>query len=390
VFVNRTEELAALAGWWDAPGARLGMVWGRRRVGKTALLQRFASERRTVFHVARGAPPADELTALARRAARVVTLPRRIESRGFADWGEALEVLADAAGDDPLLVVLDEFPELVAAAPHLESQLRAVWQELGRDSPLRLLLCGSAVRTMTAMVQERAPLYGRFDLLLQLHPFPPHEAAAMLPSLDPADRAVAWGVCGGMPLYLSLWDAGGGIRDNLLRLFGGPGAPLLTEAAGVHAGRPLRLADQDRPAAAAGEDDRIDLRGLALARPPWADRDHLRTQLTGDGQPTKVGSERILPSWAHVVVEAVHEHIDDAGAETPLDLGADASHRPQPECEEVVADPIGGAAATPSRGAHVDAPWPAVQSRSARRPVPSSSSFILRSRPVGWAALTSS
>lgn len=229
VFVNRVEELAALSRWWDAPGARLGMIWGRRRVGKTALLQRFARELRTVFHVARGAPPGDELTALARRAAQVVALPRRVESRGFADWGEALEVLAEAAGEEPLLVVLDEFPELVAATPHLETELRAVWQELGQDSSLRLLLCGSAVRTMTAMVQERAPLYGRFDLLLQLHPFRPHEAAAMLLALDPPQRAVAWGVCGGMPLYLSLWDTGGGVGDNLLALFGRPGAPLLTE-----------------------------------------------------------------------------------------------------------------------------------------------------------------
>lgn len=229
VFVNRTEELAWLERWWAAPGARLGVLWGRRRVGKTALLQRFAEGRRAVFHVARGAPAADELRTLLRRCEGVVELPRRTAARGFDDWADALEVLAEAARDQPLLLVLDEFPELLAGAPRLEAELRAVWQELAPITQLRVLLCGSAVRTMTALVQERAPLFGRADLLLQLQPFRPWEAAAMLPSLAPSERAVVWGLCGGTPLYLALWDQARDVRANLLDLFGRPGAPLLTE-----------------------------------------------------------------------------------------------------------------------------------------------------------------
>lgn len=254
-FVNREHELEQLESWWRSPGAGIAIVWGRRRVGKTALLQHFAADLPTVFHTGGGRPAAAELAALSRAAAPLLAGGvRDLDARPFADWDDVFETLAMAARNKRILLVLDELPTLTEISPELPSLIRAAWDRVRSKTKLKLLLCGSAVRVMEAMQEERAPLYGRLDLALLLHPFRPHEAARMLPSLKPAERALVWGLVGGMPLYLQWWDQGASVRANLARLVCTPGGQLLTEGQLVLAteGEGGELARQTLYAIAAG------------------------------------------------------------------------------------------------------------------------------------------
>lgn len=84
-FVNRQAELAALEAWWEQPSTGAALVWGRRRVGKTALVQHFAETRRTVFHTGAGRTMAGELNLLSRQAAAVSTGFRDLTARPFVD-----------------------------------------------------------------------------------------------------------------------------------------------------------------------------------------------------------------------------------------------------------------------------------------------------------------
>lgn len=229
MFVNRREELKALQEWWERPGSSMGLLWGRRRVGKTALLEELARGKRAVFHTGAGRPASDELRLLSEAASALISGSRDLGERPFADWDDALDSLAAAAGRERLLLVIDEFPDLVAVSPELPGVLRAFWDRARAHSKLRILICGSAVRTMEAIQEERAPLYGRFDLSLLLHPLRPHEAAEMLGGLSPSDRALVWGIAGGVPLYLDWWDPGQSVKRNLMRLACTPGGRILDE-----------------------------------------------------------------------------------------------------------------------------------------------------------------
>src|SRR5215472_17096848 len=229
-FVNRDRELNALEERWARPDASMGIVWGRRRVGKTALLERFARARRSVFHVATGRPPEQELLELSRAAAPVLgTAERDLAADPFRNWDDAFEWLGRAAQTKPLLLVLDEFPLLVVGTHWLPGYMRAVWERFKRRTKLKILLSGSAVRTMWAMQTYREPLYGRFDLALLIHALWPHEAAELLPDLTPADRARVWGIVGGTALYLDWWDQGRSVAENLETLAFQPGSRLLNE-----------------------------------------------------------------------------------------------------------------------------------------------------------------
>lgn len=286
-FVNRERELQQLERWWGAqPSGSIAIVWGRRRVGKTDLLRHFADRRRTLFHTAARRPVMDELRVLSAEAAPLLSSGfRDVLSRPFPDWTDAFETLAAAAASEPLLFVLDEFPELVEVHPELPSILRAVWDRVRQRTQVRILLCGSAVRIMESMQEQREPLYGRFDLTLLVHPFRPQEVGRMLPALTPAERALVWGIVGGVPQYLAWWDRGRSLADNLEVLVCTPGGRLLVEGELVMAteGGSTELASQILYAVAAGRPDEI--RRDQRRGPHRSDPDSGKTALASTARP---------------------------------------------------------------------------------------------------------
>lgn len=230
-FVNRERELAALDRVVGrTPG--LVVVSGRRRVGKTALLDHFAGRlaeegrRRALFLPGTRAPVAEALRRLEERLrALAPPAPGDLLDLGHLEsWDAALGYLLARSREEPLLLVLDEFPYLCEGDPSLPSTLQARWDHRG-EADLSIVLAGSHVGLMEDLVAADAPLFGRADAHLRLAPFTWREAPLLVDGDAEAALEAALTV-GGMPRYLGLWDGRLDARANLTALLDGPGAPL--------------------------------------------------------------------------------------------------------------------------------------------------------------------
>lgn len=216
------------------PGAMLGVVSGRRRQGKSFLLEALASASDGLYF------PAVEATETVSLRAFTAALVRQgvSVSRPLQSWDDAIALLLSSITGRPRVAVIDEFPFLVKTSPSLPSIIQ---RELGpagsgRGSSVRLLLCGSAMSTMGGLLAGQAPLRGRASLELLVRPFDYRDAARFWGTDDPGLAVLLHSVVGGTPAYrreFVAFDAPGGRGDFdawLLRTVLSPQSPLFREA----------------------------------------------------------------------------------------------------------------------------------------------------------------
>ncbi|MQA95390.1 MAG: ATP-binding protein [Streptosporangiales bacterium] len=191
----------------SGPRATLGVVSGRRRQGKSYLLQALAQTTGGLYFGAQEATEAVALrnleSALARHSGTAVDPP-------FRDWGDAIAYLFRSHRDRPVPVVLDEFPFLARVSPEISSIIQ---RELGpggsgEGSGVRLILCGSAMSVMGRLLAGQAPLRGRAGLELVVKPFGFRDAATFWDIADPRLAVLVHSVVGGTPAYRYEFTAG--------------------------------------------------------------------------------------------------------------------------------------------------------------------------------------
>ncbi len=236
---GREAEWASIAGFLgdDLSGAGLGLVYGRRRTGKTFLLQAAVEASRGVYLAAIEGTQRVQLDALAEQLRPHATLGApRLDS--WTDLWHALLALSPSEAR-PRLVVLDEFPYLLGPGNEAASTLQAALAPRSPDrlaSASRLVLCGSAVGTMRSLLDASAPLRGRSSLEIVVDAFDPRTARRFAGIDDPALAARTHAVVGGVPAYMREFVGGhmpgphtpfdAWITGTVLD----PGRPLLREA----------------------------------------------------------------------------------------------------------------------------------------------------------------
>jgi AAA+ ATPase superfamily predicted ATPase len=225
-FVGRQRELAQLNGLLDRvrTGGRTGrpgravLIRGRRRVGKSRLVEEFAQRAALphVFFTATGASRGEELASFSAEVA-ASDLPEAARFAEFATpqtWDAALTLLTGILPmDQPSMLVFDEMPYLARDDPGFEGTLQKFFDRTLSRLPVLLVLIGSDLAMMEALNTYGRPFYQRGTEMV-VPPLNPAEVAGMLDA-PPADAFDAFLVAGGLPLILDEWPQGAALWEYL-------------------------------------------------------------------------------------------------------------------------------------------------------------------------------
>lgn len=201
-MIGREEERGALETFAQAQGPGLGMVWGRRRVGKSYLLSEWVQRTGGFYYEAVRGSSGEALRDLGARVAEVTGAAAPLD---LGSWDRALDVLLDeVASRHGRIIVLDEYPYLREHTPALDSLIqRAFGPDRLRRTPhdARLVLCGSAISVMRGMLGGTAPLRGRSSLDLRISSFDFRTARELHGLPEHATALRTFAVIGGVAAY---------------------------------------------------------------------------------------------------------------------------------------------------------------------------------------------
>ena len=223
-LVDRTRELQRLRQVAAAPPA-LVVLRGRRRVGKSYLLRSALSGPRVLSFQAEQQPLPLQLTAFARECSRLIPGSPPL---AFANWSDGFSFLdGQAKAGGPLICILDEFQYLAANDGSLESTIQLWWDRWDHnETPVVLVLSGSALSFMAGLFGGQAPTHGRSVYRPLLLPLSCRDIAAFAPKDASAIELIErFAVLGGTPQY-QRWGGPGPLRGVIEEVILSPDAPL--------------------------------------------------------------------------------------------------------------------------------------------------------------------
>lgn len=231
MFIGRTKELAELERRYAQPGFQFPVIYGRRRIGKTRLIQEFLRGKRAVYFMAAEQSNRELLTGLTQAIKEQLPDEHTKYLASFDSWEACFSYLAELAGRGGRLVLaIDEYPYLAKANPSISSLLQKAIDGRWRDTELYLILCGSSMSFMEHQVLgEKSPLYGRRTGQLKLAPFPYYEGIRFFPGWPKEEQLMGFGICGGIPKYLELFAQYASLREAVLGEFLLPSGHLIEE-----------------------------------------------------------------------------------------------------------------------------------------------------------------
>ena len=227
MFYGRESERKKLNTMFHSDGQKISLIYGRRRIGKSELIKQVlkGTDLKSIYYECKQTTEQNNVDSLSELIGEAFNFPKP----AFENIENLLRFLFKSSEQKPLILVLDEYSYLRENVKGLDSILQSVIDSYKDTSKIKLIICGSYVDTMKALLAKQNPLYGRIDLTINLKPMDYYDSALFYSDFSDEDKVRLFSVFGGIPYYNRLIDAQKSVRENIIDLIASPGARLENE-----------------------------------------------------------------------------------------------------------------------------------------------------------------
>ena len=228
MFIGRERELAALTNLYHSNKFEFVALYGRRRVGKTALINHFIDGKNAIYFIGVESNAKQNLENFSKS---IIEYTSGIDAdTSFVSFQAALDTVFKLSEKERIILAIDEYPYVARASKSLASTLQLLIDKYKDHSKLMLTLCGSSMSYMEDHVLAyKAPLYGRRTAQIKLQPFDFEETCRYFGNFSAEEKALAYGIVGGTPQYLQHMNDQLSIEENIKNTYLNPISSLYEE-----------------------------------------------------------------------------------------------------------------------------------------------------------------
>ena len=218
MFVGRKTELRVLEDTYKKPGFQMTVIYGRRRIGKSRLITEFIKGKKASYYVASQTSIEDNVKKWSSQV--ISDLAPNMEGLSVDNLEAFFNFVGNLADKEKIIIALDEIPYIAEADVSFLSRFQVAVDTIFASKNIFLIICGSAISFMEKeILSEKSPLFGRRTNQIFLKPFNYMESAEFIPKYNAKEKAIVYGVTGGVAKYLTLFDDKLSLDDNLIRNF---------------------------------------------------------------------------------------------------------------------------------------------------------------------------
>ena len=196
----------------------MAVIYGRRRIGKSTLIKEFIKDKKAIYYITTKISTERNVELLSKEIFQI--LSPELSSMKITNLDDLFTLFTQSLGDEKIVFVIDEIPYWAEKDESILTTLQKFADEYWVNKNLLFILCGSALSFMESKIlSEKSPLFGRRNMQIKLEAFNYMEAADFILNYTNEEKAICYGITGGVAKYLSLFSDAKSLDENIIDQF---------------------------------------------------------------------------------------------------------------------------------------------------------------------------